>query len=122
MYSNELLNAYKKAQNYVQDKQIAHDLNLTPQKISNIRKGIRYISDEEAIFLAKGAGIEPSIAILGCHSDRNENPQVKAIWEDIAKKYNGLGLSGISMSWTGLMVLAATQTDQLLQYALCILC
>ncbi len=102
MYANELLDAYKKAQNYVQDKQIAHDLNLTPQKLSKIRKGIRYVSDEEAIFLAEKAGIDPEIALLGCHADRNENPHIKQLWEQIAKKFNGRGLHGISMTCGGL--------------------
>ncbi len=122
MYQSKLLDAYKKAQNYIQDKQIAHDLNVSASRICEMRKGTRYISDAEAIFLAQGANVDPQIALLGCHSDRNENPQVKAIWEDIAKKCNGLGLSGISTTWTGLTVLAASQADQMINFALCILC
>ena len=122
MYANELLDAYKKAQNYIQDKQIAHDLNLSPQKISNIRKGIRYVSDEEAIFLAEGAGIEKEIALLGCHADRNENPNIKAVWEQIAKKYNGLGLRGISMVCGGFMVWLSAPKEALAQCVLSILC
>lgn len=37
MYQSELLDAYKKAQNYVQDKQIAVDLNQPKQRISEFR-------------------------------------------------------------------------------------
>ncbi len=122
MYANELLDAYKKAQNYVQDKQIAHDLNLEANKISKMRKGIRYVSDEEAIFLAEGAGIEPEIALLGCHADRNDNPAIKAHWESIAKKFNGLGLSGISMICGGLALVISSPVNALSQCALCILC
>ncbi|MFN1651150.1 DUF3693 domain-containing protein [Vibrio rotiferianus] len=122
MYANELLDAYKKAQNYVQDKQIAHDLNLQPNKISKMRKGIRYVSDEEAVFLAQGAGIDPEIALLGCHADRNENPAIRGMWENIAKKYNGLGLTGISMACGGLVMVISSPSESLLQCALCILC
>ncbi|NVC94602.1 hypothetical protein FC650_13325 [Vibrio natriegens] len=122
MYANELLNAYKKAQNYVQDKQIAHDLNLQPNKISKIRKGIRYVSDEEAIFLAHGAGIDPELALLGCHADRNENPEIKSMWESIAKKYNGLGLSGISMAAAGLAVVISSPVRSTIECALYVLC
>ncbi|MDV6250166.1 DUF3693 domain-containing protein [Vibrio sp. EA2] len=122
MYANELLNAYKKAHNYVQDKQIAHDLNLQPNKISKIRKGIRYVSDEEAIFLANGAGIDPELALLGCHADRNENPAIKSMWESIAKKYNGLGLSGISMAAAGLAVVISSPVRFSIQCALYVLC
>ncbi|MBT0229411.1 hypothetical protein HAS37_23480 [Vibrio campbellii] len=119
MYANELLDAYKKAQNYVQDKQIAHDLNLQPNKISKMRKGIRYVSDEEAVFLAQGAGIDPEMALLGCHADRNENPAIRGMWENIAKKYNGLGFTGISMACGGLAMVISSPSESLLQCALC---
>ncbi|KGR35530.1 hypothetical protein OA39_02467 [Vibrio campbellii] len=122
MYANELLDAYKKAQNYVQDKQIAHDLNLQPNKISKMRKGIRYVSDEEAVFLAQGAGIDPEMALLGCHADRNENPAIRGMWENIAKKYNGLGFTGISMACGGLTMVISSPSESLLQCALYVLC
>ncbi|MDK9755712.1 hypothetical protein KIV40_09800 [Vibrio sp. D173a] len=122
MYANELLDAYKKAQNYVQDKQIAHDLNLQPNKISKMRKGIRYVSDEEAVFLAQGAGIDPEMALLGCHADRNENPAIRGMWENIAKKYNGLGFTGISMACGGLAMVISSPMESSIQCALCILC
>lgn len=121
MYTAELINAYKKAKNYVQDKQVAHDLNLDPPKISKIRKGVRQLTDEEAVFLAHGAGIDPEIALLGCHADRNENPTIKSMWESIAKKYNGLGLSSISMVCAGLALVIASPQEPLLQCVLYLL-
>ncbi|PME15811.1 hypothetical protein BCV44_02210 [Vibrio cyclitrophicus] len=122
MYQNELLDAYKKAQNYVQDKQIAHDLNLPRQRIGEMRKGTRYISDSEAVFLAESAGIDPEMALLGCHVDRNENPEIKQLWEHIAKKCNGLGLKAISMTCAGLALMAATPNKALANCVLCKLC
>ncbi|MDM7486408.1 MAG: DUF3693 domain-containing protein [Vibrio metschnikovii] len=122
MYANELLNAYKKAKNYVQDKQIAHDLNLSPQKISKIRSGIRYISDEEAVYLAEQAGIDPELALLGCHADRNENPRIKQLWEHIAKKHNGLGLRAITMSYVGFMLVNMGDKLESSYCALSLLC
>ena len=83
-----------------------------------MRKGIRYVSDEEAVFLAQGAGIDPEIALLGCHADRNENPAIRGMWENIAKKYNGLGLTGISMACGGLAMVISSPSESLLQYAL----
>ncbi|NOH83727.1 hypothetical protein F0249_07875 [Vibrio sp. 03-59-1] len=125
MYQSQLLDAYKKAQNYIQDKQIAHDLNVQASRISEMRKGKRYISDSEAVFLADKAGIDPELALLGCHADRNENPTIKGMWESIAKKYNGLGLSGISMA-CGTLVLSlaafeaeSSQVSRCVLYALC---
>lgn len=122
MYQSQLLDAYKKAQNYIQDKQIAMDLNLPNQRISEMRKGVRYISDEEAIFLAEQAGIPPELALLGCHADRHENPKIKQLWEHIAKKYNGLGLQGLSMACGALVLGLHAHVQDGLQCALCILC
>ncbi|ELW1731084.1 hypothetical protein QMT37_002890 [Vibrio fluvialis] len=122
MYQSELLDAYKKAKNYVQDKQIAHDLNLPRQRITEMRKGIRYISDSEAVFLAEQSGIDPELALLGIHADRNDNPNIKALWESMAKKYNGLGLQGLSMAVGSLALYATEVKASLLQCALCALC
>ncbi|EGQ8920449.1 DUF3693 domain-containing protein [Vibrio parahaemolyticus] len=118
MYQSKLLDAYKKAQNYVQDKQIAADLNVQASRISEMRKGKRYISDSEAVFLAKASGIDPEIALLGCHADRNDNPEIRGMWENIAKKFDGLGLSGISMACAGLALVIASPQEPLLQCAL----
>ncbi|MBR9788565.1 MAG: hypothetical protein GYB40_11575 [Vibrionaceae bacterium] len=122
MYQSELLDAYKKAKNYIQDKQIAHDLKVNPSRISEMRKGRRYISDSEAVFLAENSGIDPEIALLGCHADRNENPHIKSMWESIAKKCNGLGLSGISMAAAGLAVVVSSPVGSTIQCALYVLC
>ncbi|MGF1904672.1 DUF3693 domain-containing protein [Aliivibrio salmonicida] len=122
MYQNELLDAYKKALNYVQDKQIAHDLNVPKQRIYEMRKGKRYISDNEAFFLAEGAKIEPELALLGCHADRNENPTIKKVWEGIAKKLNSQGLQRLSMACGGLAMWVGTPKESMAQCALYILC
>ena len=118
MYQNQLLDAYKKAQSYVQDKQIAADMNVPPQRISDFRKGKRYMTDTQAIFLAEQSGLDPEIALLGCHADRNENPQIKAVWEGIAKKYNGLGLAGISMACAGFALAFSSPVGSSIQCAL----
>lgn len=122
MFQCELLNAYKNAQKYVQDKQIAMDMNIPQQRISDFRKGRRYLTDEQAIFLAELAGIEPEIALLGIHADRNENPRIKALWESIAKKQNGLGLRTISMLCGGLAVSISQFNELISECVLGILC
>lgn len=125
MYQSQLLDAYKQAQNYVQDKQIAMDMNIPQQRISDFRKGRRYLTDTQTIFLAENAKIDKEVALLGCHADRNDNPQIKAVWESMAKKFNGLGLQGITMACGG-FALWMMQTKEALshtvQCVLCILC
>ncbi|EKF9370546.1 hypothetical protein O1B80_000713 [Vibrio cholerae] len=122
MYQCELLNAYKTAQKYVQDKQIAMDMNIPKQRISDFRKGRRYLTDEQAIFLAESAGIDPEIALLGLHADKNENPTIKAYWERIAKKYNGLGLQGLSMACSALVLSYDAHSEAIFKCVLGVLC
>lgn len=122
MYQSRLLDAYKEAQNYIQDKQIAHDLNVNASRVSEMRKGRRYISDSEAVFLAENAGIDPEIALLGCHADRNDNPHIKKLWEHMAKKFEGLGLSTISTVCLTFGVVSEPVSGALSKCALYILC
>ncbi|HBC3386019.1 TPA: hypothetical protein KDX83_002140 [Vibrio parahaemolyticus] len=46
---------------------------------------------------------------------------MKAVWEGTAKKFNGLGLSGISMACTGLALVITSPQEPLLQCALYLL-
>ncbi|HCE3560318.1 TPA: hypothetical protein NG644_000692 [Vibrio parahaemolyticus] len=43
---------------------------------------------------------------------------MKAVWEGTAKKFSGLGLSGISMACTGLALVIASPQESPLQCAL----
>ncbi|HIF9120152.1 TPA: DUF3693 domain-containing protein [Photobacterium damselae] len=122
MYANYLLNTYKKAKNYVQDKQIAHDLNIDKSRITEMRKGKRYISDKEAIFLAENANIDPREALLGCHADRQEDPRIKQLWTDIAKKLNSHYFQSHSVVFLGILATLGDQITSTTKCALCILC
>ncbi|MDF2186298.1 DUF3693 domain-containing protein [Grimontia hollisae] len=118
MFANTLLDAYKQAKNYVQDKQIAHDLNLSKQQISNIRHGLRYLSDKEALFLCEGAKIDPHEALIYLAADRAKDCKAKQIWQDITAKLNSQGFQQLSLSIVGFLALDTST----IKYALCILC
>ena len=79
MYTNELLDAYKKAKNYIQDKQVAHDLGLSRQKISAIRNGQRYLSENEALFLAKEIGADTESVVECSNVFTNSDPSWKSL-------------------------------------------
>ncbi|MBF4274786.1 DUF3693 domain-containing protein, partial [Vibrio anguillarum] len=117
MYANELLDAYKDAKRYIQDKQIAHDLNLSPQKLSNVRKGIRYLTESEAIFIANEIGAEKETVLVYLAADKAKTYEAKQAWANITKKYNGLGLRTISMGCGALALTVSTKTEAVLQCA-----
>lgn len=118
MYANYLLDSYKKAQNYIQDKQIAADLKVTQSRICEMRQGKRYISDKEAVFLAEHANIDPQEALLGVHADRQENPKIKLMWQEIAKKLKGQNYQVYSAALAVLTYSLYPQNDDFIQCAL----
>ncbi|EJE8580625.1 hypothetical protein QRL21_001435 [Vibrio vulnificus] len=118
MYINQLLDAYKNAKNYIQDKQIAHDLGISVQKLSGIRNGERYLTENEALFLAKEVGADTETVLVYLAADKAKSYEAQQAWKNIAKKYNGLGLTSISMAYGAF---ALTNLD-MANFALCILC
>ncbi|EGX7687505.1 DUF3693 domain-containing protein [Vibrio parahaemolyticus] len=47
---------------------------------------------------------------------------MKAVWKGISKKFDGLRISGFSMTCAGLTLVIASPQEPLYQCALCILC
>ena len=121
MYTNELLDAYKKAKNYIQDKQVAHDLGLSRQKISAIRNGQRYLTENEALFLAKEIGADTESVLVYLAADKAKTYEAQQAWANIAKKFNGLGLTGISMACAGFAVAFSSPVESSIQCALCVM-
>ncbi|MEZ8340996.1 antirepressor [Vibrio lentus] len=122
MYQEKLLDAYKQAQNYVQDKQIAHDLNISNQKISKIRNGERYLTETEALFIAERIGLSEEEVLVYLAADRSKNHKAQMAWQNIAKKFNGLNMSGVSMACGGLALWMMPTQEALANCVLCILC
>lgn len=120
MYSNKLLDAYKEAQNYVQDKQIAHDLGLSRQKISAIRNGQRYLTENEAIFMATKIGLSNEEVLVYLAADKAKTYEAQQAWTNIAKKFNGRGLQGISIACSGLVMWIGSPSEAIAKCALCI--
>ncbi|MCG6469433.1 DUF3693 domain-containing protein [Vibrio parahaemolyticus] len=126
MYINELLDAYKKAKNYVQDKQIAHDLGISTQKMSNIRNGSRYLTETEALFLAEAIGADKETVLVYLAADKAKTYEAQQAWANIAKKSRvRLDFRRVlfrSMVCAGFAVVFTSPLEPLHQCALCILC
>lgn len=121
MYTNQLLEAYKNHKNYVQYKQVAHELGVSVQMLTDIRKGRAFLKENLALMIADELGEDKESVLIGLAADRAKTPQEQAIWAAIAKKFNGLGLSSISMASGGLALLMYTPKEALAQCVLCIM-
>ncbi len=101
MYVNELLNKYKYINNYIQDKQICHDLNIDSSKLSRIRKGNLYLTETEAIFLAENSKTDPAEALIRLAADRAKTCKGQQLWKDIVAKMSSRGWNVASLGMTG---------------------
>ncbi|CAE6925234.1 hypothetical protein ACOMICROBIO_GDFFDHBD_02238 [Vibrio sp. B1REV9] len=119
MYSSKLLDAYKEQMNYVQYKQIAHDLGVSPQMLTDIRKGRNFLKENQILMLAEAVGEDKEKALVGLALDKAKTYEAHAIWSDIAKKFNGLGLTSISMTCTAFMVSMDAHFNKVSEFALC---
>ncbi|ELN3181462.1 regulator [Vibrio cholerae] len=101
MYTNNLIDAYKSHMNFVQYKQVAHQLGLSPQMLADIRNGRAHLKENLALIIADEIGEDKEKVLIGLAADRAKSPEEQAIWQQIAKKYKGLGLQGLSMAYVG---------------------
>jgi hypothetical protein len=106
MYQNQLLDAYKKAKNYIQDKQIAADLGIPTSRMSEMRKGKRYLSDSEAIYLAEHSEMNTHEALIYLAADKAKSDKAQKIWADITAKLSSQGFSGLTLGFTGFLALS----------------
>lgn len=118
MYTNKLIEAYKAQMKYVQYKQIAHDLGISPQMITEVRKGRTYLNENQILMLAEAVGEDKEKALVGLAMDKAKTYEAQTLWNSIGKKFNGLGLSSISMT-LGMLVVTKLEAAKC---ALCILC
>lgn len=118
MYINKLLDAYKQAKNYIQDKQIAADLGIDGAKLSRIRKGDRYLTENEVIFLAEHTKTDIHEALIYLAADKAKTHKAQQAWLDITAKLSSQGFERLSLGITGFMAFGIGVR----QYALCTLC
>lgn len=118
MYINQLLDKYKIHKNYIQDKQIAADLNIDGAKLSRIRKGERYLTENEVIFLAEATNTDIHEALIFLAADKSKTYKAQRAWQDITAKLSSQGFRGLTLGFTGVLAL----TNPKIQCALYGLC
>ncbi|QJY37993.1 hypothetical protein HOO69_15485 (plasmid) [Vibrio europaeus] len=86
------------ATHYVQYKQVAADLGISGQMITEIRKGRSFLKENQALMMADAIGEDEEVVLIGLAADKAKTPREQALWNSIAKKFNGRGLHGISIA------------------------
>ena len=122
MYTQQLIDAYKQQMKYVQYKQVAADLDISQQMLTDVRKGRTYLKENQILMMADIIGEDKEKALIGLAMDKAKSYEAQELWSNIAKKFNGLGLRTISMGCGALALAISTPKESILQCALCILC
>ncbi|NUW69792.1 DUF3693 domain-containing protein [Vibrio coralliilyticus] len=122
MYTEKLIDAYKEHMNYIQYKQVASDLGISNQMLTDIRKGRAFLKENLALMIAESIGEQKEAVLIGLAADRAKTPQEQAVWASIAKKFKGRGLHGISIACGGLVMWIGSPNEAIAKYALCTLC
>ncbi|NGZ15621.1 hypothetical protein HGG78_18055 [Vibrio aestuarianus] len=122
MYTQQLIDAYKQQMKYVQYKQVAADLDISQQMLTDVRKGRTYLKENQILMMADIIGEDKEKALIGLAMDKAKSYEAQELWSSIAKKFNGLGLRTISMGCGALALAISTPKEAILQCALYVLC
>ncbi|WP_182310742.1 helix-turn-helix domain-containing protein [Aeromonas media] len=87
MDSKTLIQAYMRAKNMTQLKEVAEALDLSPSYITEMNQGRREFTDKAAISIANELGLDATEVIISLTAVRARDPSVKAAWYDALKKY-----------------------------------
>lgn len=112
MDSKTLMAAYMRAKNYTTYTQVSKDLGFTTSYIASINNERAQFTDETAIFLAQGAGLDPEEVVISLNAVRAKTPEAKATWYSILKKYCASTETALAVACLtiGASSLAGTQT------------
>ena len=122
MYTQKLIDAYKEHMNYVQYKQVAADLGISGQMITEIRKGRSFLKENQALMMANAIGEDEEVVLIGLAADKAKTPREQALWANIAKKFSGRGLHVFSMTCVGLTMWIGSPSEAIAKCVLSILC
>lgn len=87
MDSKTLIQAYMRAKNLTQLKEVAESLGFSNSYMTDINRGHKQFTDETAIYIANEIGIDPLEVIISLQAVRAKTPETRAAWYDALKKY-----------------------------------
>lgn len=89
MYTKKLIEAYKEHMNYVQYKQVASDLGISTQMLTDIRKDRAFLKENQILMIAEAVGEDKEKALVGLALDKAKTLEAQTLWNSIAKSITG---------------------------------
>ena len=86
MRIEKYLDAVMTAKGFTQDKELAHWLRVTAPAISQYRKGVRTMSNEQCVAIALELKIDPLQVIMATDLDKAERAGQKSLWEVFSQR------------------------------------
>lgn len=85
-YSAELIETLKKIKGLAKDSEIAEMLpKATKANISQIKSGLRHLTNEQAIWIAEQCQLDPTWVLVNLAEEKAHNDKERAVWSTIAK-------------------------------------
>ncbi|MFG0832211.1 DUF3693 domain-containing protein [Aeromonas bivalvium] len=110
MDSKTLIQAYMRAKNLTQLKQVAEALHLSTSYITDINQGNRQFADETAVSIAKEIGLDPAEVMISLNAAKAKTPEMKAAWYDVLKKY--CASTGTALAVACVMMMSPNQAPE----------
>ena len=119
MDSKTLIQAYMRAKNLTQLKDVAEALGLSTSYITALNQGRQEFTDKAAISIAEELGLDPTEVIISLTAVRARDPNVKAAWYDALKKYCASTGNALAV---GMVTMTGLTLEPILTASSCFLC
>ncbi len=91
--TNQLIDLLRHKLDVPSDMQVALNLELGRQVVSTWRRGVAFPTDENALKIALALEMRPDYVMACIHADREKNPDVRSVWQRMAKWSQAAALS-----------------------------
>ncbi|TLX51786.1 hypothetical protein CWC31_04140 [Pseudoalteromonas ruthenica] len=111
-YSYKLVELYKEAKGYSQDKQAAMDIPKANNGIiAALKAGRRHLTAEQALFIASEVGLNQEEVIINLGIEKSKSEEEKSVYESLAKKIKAAGHSAAMLLLAAGLVLGIAQNE-----------
>jgi hypothetical protein len=101
-YSAELIETLKKIKGLAKDAEIVGMLpKATKANISQIKSGLRHLTNEQALWIAEQCQLDPSWVLVNLAEEKAHNDKERAVWSTIAKM---IAKTAKALAITGLLL------------------
>ncbi len=94
-YSSYLIDLFKEKNSLKNDSEAAELIGLRKQNVSEIRKGDRHLTEEQAVWVAQQCALDCALVLVELAAERSKSDTAKTVWAQLAKKLRAAASTAI---------------------------